>query len=115
MAQAPRVLIMDEPTASLDFGNQVRVLEELRALSARGIGVILSTHDPDQAFLCAHRVGLLHQGRLAHLGAPEAVITRATMRAIYGVDVDVVQLAGMGGRPIRLCVPDLKTRRADRA
>ena len=56
---------MDEPTASLDFGNQVRVLGEIATLARRGIAVILSTHDPDQAFLCAHRVALLHEGRLA--------------------------------------------------
>src|SRR4030095_13678221 len=56
LAQEPKILVMDEPTASLDFGNQVRVLSEIKALAGRGIAVILSTHDPDQAFLCAHRV-----------------------------------------------------------
>ena len=111
VAQEPRVLVMDEPTASLDFGNQVRVLEELRALSSRGICVILSTHDPDQAFLCAHRVGLLHQGRLAYLGTPAEVITRETLGAVYGVSVDVVEHTARDGRAIRLCVPDLSPRR----
>ena len=56
LAQEPQVLVMDEPTASLDFGNQVRVLSEIKTLAGRGIAVILSTHDPDQAFLCAQRV-----------------------------------------------------------
>ena len=59
---------MDEPTANLDFGNQVRVLEHIQALARSGIGVLLSTHDPDQAFLCATRVAMLHGGRLARLG-----------------------------------------------
>ena len=59
---------MDEPTASLDFGNQVRVLAHVRSLARRGIAVVLSTHDPDQAFLCADLVALLHEGRLARLG-----------------------------------------------
>jgi iron complex transport system ATP-binding protein len=71
------------------FGNQVRVLSEIKALATRGIAVILSTHDPDQAFLCAHRVAILHQGRLAHLGAPQEVITSQNLRAIYRVDVEV--------------------------
>ena len=62
LAQEPRILVMDEPTASLDFGNQVRVLAEIQALAGRGIAVVLSTHDPDHAFLCAHRVALLHGG-----------------------------------------------------
>ena len=51
LAQEARMVVMDEPTANLDFGNQVRVLERIRALAADGIGVLLSTHDPDHAFL----------------------------------------------------------------
>jgi iron complex transport system ATP-binding protein len=87
-AQEPKILVMGEPTASLDFGNQVRVLSEVKTLARRGIAVILSTHDPDQAFLCAHRVAILHKGRLAHLGPPQEVITSENLRAIYGVDVE---------------------------
>jgi iron complex transport system ATP-binding protein len=89
LAQEPKILVMDEPTASLDFGNQVRVLSEIKALARRGIAVILSTHDPDQAFLCAHRVAILHKGRLAHVGSPQEVITAETLRTIYGVDVEI--------------------------
>ena len=106
LAQEPSSLVMDEPTASLDFGNQVRVLAHVQALAGRGIAVVLSTHDPDQAFLCADRVALLRDGRLARLGAPADVITSATLRETYGVDVDVVTLT-RDGRPVRVCVPSL--------
>jgi iron complex transport system ATP-binding protein len=106
LAQEPRILVMDEPTASLDFGNQVRVLAEIQALARRGIAVVLSTHDPDHAFLCGHRVALLHEGRLARLGTPEAVVTAESLREIYGVEVDVLALPDdRGGR--RVCVPRL--------
>ncbi|HEY7140472.1 MAG TPA: ABC transporter ATP-binding protein [Methylomirabilota bacterium] len=106
LAQEPRVLVMDEPTASLDFGNQVRVLAEIQALARRGIAVVLSTHDPDHAFLCGHRVALLHGGRLARLGTPAEVVTPACLREIYGVEVDVLVLPDdQGGR--RVCVPRL--------
>jgi iron complex transport system ATP-binding protein len=64
LAQEPKILVMDEPTASLDFGNQVLVLNHVRELARQGIGIILSTHDPDHAFACADRVALLHEGRL---------------------------------------------------
>jgi iron complex transport system ATP-binding protein len=106
IAQEPRVLVMDEPTASLDFGNQVRVLSELQGLAARGIAVILSTHDPDQAFLCADQVALLSAGRLVAIGDPSAVLTAAALRELYGVEVDVVAIS-RGGRPLRVCVPRL--------
>jgi len=106
LAQEPSILVMDEPTASLDFGNQVRVLSHVQALAGRGIAVVLSTHDPDQAFLCADQVALLHDGRLARLGPPAEVITPATLREIYGVDVDVVTIT-RAGRAVRVCVPSL--------
>jgi iron complex transport system ATP-binding protein len=54
LAQEPRVLVLDEPTASLDFGNQLRVLDAVRSLAEeRGLTVLLSTHHPEQAFACA--------------------------------------------------------------
>ena len=96
LAGEPRILVMDEPTASLDFGNQARVLGQVRRLGARGISCILSTHDPDHAFLCADRVALLHGGRLVGLGPPAATITPESLRRIYGVEVAVVPLPGEG-------------------
>jgi iron complex transport system ATP-binding protein len=107
LAQEPKILVMDEPTASLDFGNQVRVLSEIKALASRGIAVILSTHDPDQAFFCAHRVAILHKGRLAHLGPPQEVITSENLRAIYGVNVEVRSVERGNGETLRVCVPSL--------
>ena len=104
LAGEPRILVMDEPTASLDFGNQTRVLEQVRRLSATGIAVVLSTHDPGHAFLCADRVALLHGGRLLALGSPEATITPETLRLLYGVAVAVVPLP-QHGRSV--CTPVL--------
>jgi len=105
LAQDARMVIMDEPTVNLDFGNQVRVLQRIRALADEGIGVLLSTHDPDHAFLCADRVAMLHQGQLAACGVPEAEITAQRLRQIYGVEVTVaaVDLNGAGQRNV--CLP----------
>jgi iron complex transport system ATP-binding protein len=105
LAQEPEVLMMDEPTASLDFGNQVRVLSEIKTLAGRGISVILSTHDPDQAFLCAQRVAILHRGRLAHMGPPQKVITAANLRAVYGVDVEILTVENRHGEKVPVCMP----------
>src|SRR5262249_26141385 len=107
LAQQPAILVMDEPTASLDFGNQVRVLSEIEQLARRGIAVMLSTHDPDHAFLCAHRVALLHRGRLARLGPPGEVITGESLREVYGVDVKVLEMTRPDGRTAHVCVPAL--------
>lgn len=104
LAQEARLVVMDEPTANLDFGNQVRVLERIRALAADGIGVLLSTHDPDHAFLCADRVAMLHNGGLLACGIPEAVMTSAQLRQLYGVEVVVTEVA-MGQGTRRVCLP----------
>src|SRR5262245_53727933 len=70
LTQASPLLIMDEPTASLDFGNQAVVLREVRRLRDRGLGIILSTHDPDHAFACGSAVALLHAGSVLAQGSP---------------------------------------------
>jgi iron complex transport system ATP-binding protein len=100
LAQGARALVLDEPTASLDFGNQVRVLREIRRLAAEGYAIVFSTHDPGQAFLAASRVLLLAQGGARHQGTPEEVITAANLRQAYGVDVRVQAVDGT-----RVCVP----------
>jgi len=87
--------------------NRPLVLSEIKALAKRGIAVILSTHDPDQAFLCAHRVAILHQGRLAHLGPPQEVITAENLRAIFEVEVKVWPIERGDGEALRVCVPSL--------
>lgn len=104
LAQEARMVVMDEPTANLDFGNQVRVLERIRTLAADGIGVLLSTHDPDHAFLCADRVAMLHNGGLLACGAPETVMTAVQLRQLYGVEVVVTEVA-MGQGVRRVCLP----------
>jgi iron complex transport system ATP-binding protein len=103
LAQASPMIVMDEPTASLDFGNQALVLREIRVLAARGYGIVLSTHDPDHAFACASAVALLHGGSLIATGPPRAVLSPARLQAVYGLPVAVERLAG--GHTV--CVPDL--------
>jgi len=103
LAQEAGLLVMDEPTASLDFGNQVRVLERLERLAAQGIAVLFSTHDPDHAFLCAQRALLIAEGRALALGSPREVLTSDSLERMYGVSVRVVETAG----GMHTCVPSL--------
>jgi iron complex transport system ATP-binding protein len=91
LVQEPRAVILDEPTASLDFGNQLRVLQTMRDLARGGLAVLASTHDPDHAFLVADRAVLLGRGGVLAAGRPEAVITPDSLRALYGVEIDVVR------------------------
>jgi iron complex transport system ATP-binding protein len=101
LAQEPRLLVLDEPTASLDFGNQVRVLERISALAGSGISILFSSHAPDHAFLCARRALLLAEGRVLEIGTPREVIRADTLERMYRVSVQV--LATEGG--MRTCLP----------
>jgi len=94
LAQEPKLLVLDEPTASLDFGNQVRVLAKLASLAASGIAILFSSHDPDHAFLCARRALLLAEGRVLEIGAPREVIRADTLERMYRVSVQVLPLPG---------------------
>jgi iron complex transport system ATP-binding protein len=102
LAQAPTVLVMDEPTASLDFGNQVRVLGHVRKLAAQGIAVLMSSHQPDHALQIADRALLLGEGKSLALGAPREVVHSESLRRLYGVDVRIVQT----GDGAQTCLPD---------
>ena len=103
LAQEPRLLVMDEPTASLDFGNQVRVLQSVSSLADAGISILFASHDPDHAFLAAHRALLLAEGRAIALGAPAEVIRPDTLERLYQVKVSVVPV-GAG----HTCLPTLQ-------
>ena len=105
LAQEAAALVMDEPTASLDFGNQALVLRQVRALAERdGLAVLMTTHNPDHAFLVADDAALLHRGALIGPAVPEALVTPALLRDAYGVEAAVGTLDTPAG-PRRVCVP----------
>ena len=108
LAQEPKLLVMDEPTANLDFGNQLLVLERIEVLARQGMAIILSTHDPDQAFRCCDKAVLLHRGQMLAQAAPEEAITPAALKTLYGVDVQVIQIDA-AGRRLRICAPALRS------
>ncbi|MDR2501042.1 MAG: ABC transporter ATP-binding protein [Treponema sp.] len=93
LAQEAQVLIMDEPTANLDYGNQLRLFSRVKELVKAGYTVIQSTHNPEQALLFADRILALRDGRIAALGAPEAAITAELIKSLYGVPVRLRQNA----------------------
>lgn len=105
LAQEAPLIVMDEPTASLDFGNQAQVLAQITTLvrnaSEAGHGVILSTHDPDQAFALDARVLLMKDGRTRAEGSASEVLTGENLSDVYGIPV-TVETTGSGRR---VCLP----------
>lgn len=90
LAQEPQFIVLDEPTASLDFGNQGKVMREMRALAAAGHGILFTTHDPNHALRAADRAYLLRAGERVAEGAVGEVLTRAQLEALYGSPVEAL-------------------------
>ena len=100
--QDAKTLVMDEPTANLDYGNQSRVMDCVRGLSADGYTVIFSTHDPNQALLNATRALALQGGAVLCDGAPQAVLTEELLKSLYDVGVVRRMLPDCG---LTVCIP----------
>ncbi|MGI6508773.1 MAG: ABC transporter ATP-binding protein [Saccharofermentanales bacterium] len=93
VAQDAPILIMDEPTASLDYGNQIRVLEEVRQLANRGYLVLISTHNPQHIFLYADDVLLIEGGTARAFGKPQDVLSEALLSHVYRVPIQLEKSA----------------------
>lgn len=102
LAQRSPVLLMDEPTANLDYGNQVRVLSKVRRLAEEGYTIVQSTHNPEQSYLFSHEILAMKDGRVLAHGAPGEVLTAELIRRLYGIEVEVERLRG---DRMRVCVP----------
>jgi iron complex transport system ATP-binding protein len=90
LAQEPQFVVLDEPTASLDFGNQGKVLREIRALAASGHGVLFTTHDPNHAMRAADRAYLLRDGARVGEGAIGLILNKAQLERLYGTSIETV-------------------------
>jgi len=101
-SEAP-ALVMDEPTANLDFGNQARVLAQVAHLRDAGASILLCTHDPDHAFQVADRVLLLRGGSAITLARTQEALTAENLTRLYDVPVQVAEVATPGGVR-RVCV-----------
>jgi iron complex transport system ATP-binding protein len=83
----PRWLLLDEPVASLDLGQQLQVMQLARAFADAGGGVVAVMHDLNLSAMFADRMALLTKGGLIALGRPEAVLTAPLLRQAYDCDV----------------------------
>lgn len=103
LAQQAIILLLDEPTASLDYGNQLRVLGELRRLATEGYTILQATHHPEHAYLFSDAILAMAEGVLVAQGAPGEVLTAELMETLYGVAVRVESLRG---DRVRVCIPE---------
>ncbi len=92
LVQEAKILILDEPTANLDFGNQIRVLTQIKSLVKDGYTVIQSTHNPDQTFYFSDTIVAMKNGKIIAYGAPSEIFTEDLIQNLYGVNVQIQSL-----------------------
>ena len=106
IAQSAKILLMDEPSASLDFGNRLRVMQTVRNLTKEGYCIMQSTHDPEQAYLYSDKILALHGGRVLSCGDPKEIFDANLISKLYGVEVEVHHIKN---DTLRVCLPKGET------
>jgi iron complex transport system ATP-binding protein len=113
IAQETSVLLLDEPTAHLDFGNQVLVLATMRRLAAEGLAMLVATHSPDQALAVGSRIAMMRDGGLVAVGPADRVMTEENLRRLYGVQVRIIAVPDAGDGVAKTVVPVLERQSLD--
>lgn len=92
----PRIVLFDEPTAHLDFGNQLRVLRIIKQLADKGFAVVITTHNPDHAMLLGGHAAILdRQGHLIS-GSTEDILTEDSLKSVYGTELKLKYIEEFG-------------------
>lgn len=91
LAQAPQVLLLDEPTTYLDLRYQLHLLELLKRLNRQGLSIVTVLHDINLAARYSDRIALLNRGQIGAVGAPIEVLTPENLAQVFGVEVTVMQ------------------------
>ncbi len=102
IVQKAKLLLMDEPSASLDFGNRIRLMEQVKELCKEGYCVIQITHDPEQAYLYSDTILALRDGKVLAYGKPHDIFHQSLISALYGVEVEVCEIKQ---DTLRVCIP----------
>lgn len=106
LAQKAHLLVLDEPTANLDFFNQTQTLKMLKSLARQGHTILWTTHSPDQALLIADQLVMMKDGLVYAQGRPDETITSESLSALYGMNAEVAKTSVISaGKQVQVCVP----------
>ena len=83
----PKAILFDEPTAHLDYGNQLRVLKVIKDMANRGFSVVMTTHNPDHALLLGGTVAILNREGHLEIGNYKEIITEERLQGLYNTKI----------------------------
>ena len=109
IAQQPEVILFDEPTAHLDYGNQHRVLNRIKQMAGEGFSIIITTHNPDHALLLADKAAIVSRQGKIRQGSVEQIITADILREVYDIDLHLEYVEEIGR--VACFAPELENRK----
>lgn len=90
MAQQPKIILLDEPTAHLDYGNQYRVVQMIKQLAGEGYALIMTTHNPDHAIILDGKVAILNREGVLGVGHAAESLNEEMLSTLYGLSIKTV-------------------------
>lgn len=96
IVQEPEVVLFDEPTAHLDYGNQHRVLEKIKKMASEGYSVVITTHNPDHALLLGDKAAIVDRSGHIVQGNSSEILTEERLTEVYGIDLKIQYLETIG-------------------
>lgn len=100
IAQGSHILILDEPTANLDYGNQYKVMSIISKLKNQGYSIVLSTHNPENALSFSDKVLFIDDNKILDFGETDKVMTSNNLRKIYDLPIEILNINGK-----KICIP----------
>ena len=98
IVRKPEVILFDEPTAHLDFGNQLRTLRVIKELSREGYTTVITTHNPDHAILLGGTAAILSRDGKLRTGPTQELITEETLSEVYNSELKIRYIEELGRR-----------------
>lgn len=107
LTQQSSLLVMDEPTASLDYGNQARILQIISELARQNYSIIMSSHFPSHAFLTCNKVAIMKNGKILAVGNPDDIVTDSNLSSLYAAKIKVAKINDEQLQGVKVCIPIL--------
>lgn len=102
VAQQPKVIMFDEPTSHLDYGNQIKTLRLIRNLQKQGFAIVMTTHNPDHCMMLGGQVAILDRNGFLENGLVSEVLTQNRLQEVYNTNLHLEYIGAVG----RLtCIP----------
>lgn len=105
LCQEAKILVMDEPSADLDYANQQLITQTILTLKRQGYSVILSTHAPQLPYAVADKMLLLKKGKMIAYGAPETELTEEALSRAFDVNMNIFEFTDKNGAHQKVCLP----------